>query len=325
MILAADVGATNARLGLFEYHERRLSPVAIKKFRNQDYPSFDRILDAFFTEPRPIVSACFGIAGPVLNGKVHLTNLNWIIDRCEMQIRLRTERVWLLNDLESTGYGISQLRPEDFLVINAGVPDKTASAALIAAGTGVGESRLERNGNGMCPLPAEAGHADFAPNDDLQSELLVHLRGRYGHVSWDRVLSGPGLHLIYEFLRDTSRVAENPGVAERIRTGDPGAVISQAALDGECELSVKALDTFVSIYGSESGNMALRYLARAGVYLGGGIAPKIRNKLTDGTFMKAFVEKGRMKSMLELVPVSVILNDQAALFGAAYFAASHSD
>jgi glucokinase len=324
MILAADLGATNARLGLFEYHDRRLSPVDVKKFRNHEYPSFNAILDAFLSESATISGACFGIAGPVLDGRVHLTNLNWIIDQREAQSRLRTERVWLLNDLESTGYGISQLRPEDFLVINPGVPDTTASAALIAAGTGVGETRLARNSNGMFPLPAEAGHADFAPNDDLQSELLLYLRAQFGHVSWDRVLSGPGLHLIYKFLRDTDRFTENPEVAERIRCGDPGAVISQAALDGECRLCIKALDTFVSIYGSESGNMALRYLARAGVYLGGGIAPKIRNKLTDGTFMTAFVAKGRMRSMLELVPVSVILNDQAALLGAAYFAASHS-
>ena len=323
MILAADVGATNTRLGLFESHDWRLSPVVVTKFRNRDFPSFGAILDSFLPEPTPIAGACFGIAGPVLDGKVHLTNLNWIIDRCELQVSLHTQHVWLLNDLESTGYGISQLRPDDFLVINPGVPDKAASAALIAAGTGVGESRLERNGNGVYPLPAEAGHADFAPNDELQSALLLHLRGQFGHVSWDRVLSGPGLHLIYEFLRDSGRAAENPAVAEKIRTGDPGAVISQAALDGECELCVQALDTFVSIYGSESGNMALRYLSRAGVYLGGGIAPKIRNKLMDGTFMRAFVAKGRMKSMLERVPVSVILNDQAALLGAAYFAASH--
>ena len=325
MILAADVGATNARLGLFDFHERRLSPIVVQKFRNQEYPSFNAILDTFLTASTPIASACFGIAGPVIDGRVHLTNLNWTIDRSDLQSRLSTDRVWLLNDLESTGYGIGQLHPDDFLVINRGVPDETASAALIAAGTGVGESRLERNGNGMYPLPAEAGHADFAPNDEFQSALLLHLRGRYGHVSWDRVLSGPGLHLIYEFLRDSGRATENPAVAERIRTGDPGAVISQAALDEECELCVQALDTFVSIYGSESGNMALRYLARAGVYLGGGIAPKIRSKLTDGTFMKAFVAKGRMKSMLERIPVSVILNDQAALLGAAFFAASHLD
>jgi glucokinase len=325
MILAADVGATNARLGLFEYRDQQLSPAAVKKFRNEDYPSFNAILDSFLVDPQPISRACFGIAGPVLDGKVHLTNLNWIIDRREAQARLGTHRVWLLNDLEATGYGISQLRSEDFLVINRGVPDGCASAALIAAGTGLGEARLERNGTGKYPLPAEAGHADFAPNDDLQSALLLHLRGQFGHVSWDRVLSGPGLHLIYEFLRDIGHAAENSQVAERIRTGDPGAVISQAALDNECALCVHALDTFVYIYGSESGNMALRYLARAGVYLGGGIAPKIRNKLADGTFMKAFVAKGRMQSMLELVPVSIILNDQAALLGAAHYAATQSE
>lgn len=193
---------------------------------------------------------------------------------------------------------------------------------MIAAGTGVGETTLQRNGNGRVPLPAEAGHADFGPNDDLQSELLLYLRKRFGHVSWDRVLSGPGLHLIYEFLRDSGRGVEDGAVAEQIKTGDAGAIISRYGLERRCALCVKALDSFVSIYGSESGNMALRYLARAGVYLGGGIAPKIREKLADGTFMRAFVEKGRMKEMLEQVPVYVILNDQAALLGAAYYAAT---
>jgi glucokinase len=320
MILAADVGATNARLGLFEFAKQRLTPTVVSKYQNRDYKSFDAILDAFLGTTPKVTSACFGIAGPVLEGKVHLTNLNWIIDQRECESRLGTN-VTLLNDMEATGYGISQLRPGDLLTLNPGVPDENASAALIAAGTGLGESALQCNGRGRIPVPAEAGHADFAPNNDLESELLMYLRKRFGHVSWDRVLSGPGLHLIYEFLRDTGRGVENSEVAKKIRTGDPGAVISQAALENECELCVRALNIFASIYGSESGNMALRYLARAGVYLGGGIAPKIRTKLTDGNFMKAFAAKGRMKAMLELVPVYVILNDQAALLGAAHYAA----
>jgi glucokinase len=321
MILAADVGATNARLGLFEFSNQRLAPSIITKYHNRDYKSFGAILDAFLGSNHSITSACFGIAGPVIDGKVHLTNLNWIIDQLECESRLGTH-VALLNDMEATGYGIGQLRPDDLLTLNAGVPDDSAAAALIASGTGLGESALQSNGIGRIPVPAEAGHADFAPNNDIESELLLYLRKRFGHVSWDRVLSGPGLHLIYEFLRDTGHGVERPEVAEKIRTGDPGAVISQAALRGECELCVRALDIFVSIYGSESGNMALRYLARAGVYLGGGIAPQIRTKLTDGNFMKSFAAKGRMKAMLELVPVYVILNDQAALLGAAHYAAT---
>jgi glucokinase len=323
MILAADVGATNARVGLFEFADQQLVPVTISKFRNSDYKSFGAVLDAFLGADRHITSACFGIAGPVIDGKVHLTNLNWTIDQreCESQIG---GTVSLLNDMEATGYGISQLRSEDLLVLNAGFSDGNAAAALIAAGTGLGESALQRNGLGRIPVPAEAGHADFAPNNDLETELLLYLRRKFGHVSWDRVLSGPGLHLIYEFLRDTDRGKEKPEIAELIRAGDPGAVISRAALRNDCELCVRALDIFVSIYGSESGNMALRYLARAGVYLGGGIAPKIRTKLTHGNFMKAFAGKGRMKAMLELVPVYVILNDQAALLGAAHYAATRS-
>jgi glucokinase len=324
MIFAADVGATNARLGLFEASGQRLSPIRVSKFHNRDFPSFDAILDKFLADRPAVDAACFGIAGPVLDGKVHLTNLNWLIDRRKVQSRLGTDRVWLLNDMEATGYGIGEMQPQDLLVLNPGIPEENSSAALIASGTGLGETSLQRNGVGRLPLPAEAGHADFAPNSDLETDLLIYLRKRFGHVSWDRVLSGPGIHLIYEFLRDSGRGKEDPAIAEKIRTGDPGAVISQSALDGECELCVQALNMFVSIYGSESGNMALRYLARAGVYLGGGIAPKIRSKLTDGTFLRAFVEKGRMKSLLEQVPVRVILNDQAALLGAARYAATHS-
>ena len=324
MIFAADVGATNARLGLFEASGQRLSPIRVSKFHNRNFPSFDAILDKFLADRPAVDAACFGIAGPVLDGKVHLTNLNWLIDRRKVQSRLGTDRVWLLNDMEATGYGIGEMQPQDLLVLNPGIPDENSSAALIASGTGLGETSLQRNGVGRLPLPAEAGHADFAPNSDLETDLLIYLRKRFGHVSWDRVLSGPGIHLIYEFLRDSGRGKEDPAIAEKIRTGDPGAVISQSALDGECELCVQALNMFVSIYGSESGNMALRYLARAGVYLGGGIAPKIRSKLTDGTFLRAFVEKGRMKSLLEQVPVRVILNDQAALLGAAWYAATHS-
>jgi len=322
MILAADVGATNSRVGLFDFVDQHLAQISVKKFHNRDHKSFKAILDEFPGTRHDISGACFGIAGPVLDGRVHLTNLNWIIDTREFQALLGTPHVWLLNDMEATGYGISQLREEDLLVLNAGKPDQSASAALIAAGTGVGETTLQRNGTGRIPLAAEAGHADFAPNNDIENELLLHLRKQFGHVSWDRVLSGPGLHLIYEFLRDTGRGAENSEIAERIRTGDPGAEISIAALKNQCELCVHALDIFTSIYGSESGNMALRYLARAGVYLGGGIAPKIRTKLTDGTFMRAFSAKGRMMAMLDLIPVYVILNDQAALLGAAHYAAT---
>jgi len=212
------------------------------------------------------------------------------------------------------------LRPNDLLSINDGSTLDGAPAALIAAGTGLGEAILMPRGATRIPFPTESGHADFAPTNALQCAFLQHLWGRYHHVSWDRVLSGPGLLMIYQFLRESTRDAERKDLAERMRTEDPSAVISETALNGNCQLCVAALDLFASLLGAESGNLALRALARGGIYLCGGIAPKIQRKLTDGKFMSAFVDKGRMREFLEDIPVRIVLNDQTALLGAAAFA-----
>ena len=324
MILAADVGATNTRLGLFEFSNDKLQPKLVRKFRNRDYKGLEAGLREFLSSGDHVDCACFGVAGPVVNGRVELTNCEWVVDRCELITQLGTPRVALLNDVEATGYGIAQLGEQDLLFINKGVPDSSSAAALIAAGTGLGESILYGSGAGRIPLPSESGHADFAPNNEVETELLRYLRERFHHVSWDRVLSGPGLLLIYEFLRDTGRAPVQSEVAAEIRTGDPGAVISAAALAGTCQLCSQALDLFVGIYGAESGNLALRALARGGVYLAGGIAPKIRQKIQDGTFMQAFRDKGRMRPLLESIPVYLILTEQTALLGAAAFAAGLS-
>ncbi len=324
MILAADVGATNTRLGLFELSNGRLQPKVVRKFRNRDFGGLEASLAEFLNFGARIDCACFGVAGPVVDDRVDLTNCDWVVDRSQLMAQLGTPRVALLNDVEATGYGISQLGNHDLLVINKGIPDSASAAALIAAGTGLGESILYGSGTTRIPLPSESGHADFAPNNEVESELLCYLRARFHHVSWDRVLSGPGLLLIYEFLRDSGRAKEQPEIAEGIRTGDPGAVISAAAQAGRCELCSQALDLFVGIYGAESGNLALRALARGGVYIAGGIAPKIRQKIQDGSFMQAFRDKGRMRLLLESIPVYLILNEQIALLGAAAFAATLS-
>lgn len=321
MILAGDVGASNTRLGLFDTKDGSLVPVSVHKFRNRDFPGLEAVLDEFVPADKTVDSACCGVAGPVFNNKSTITNCGWEVDASQLQQRLRGAAISLINDMEATAYGIPQLRAEDLLVLNAGRHDANAPAALIAAGTGLGETILQRNGTGRIPIPAEAGHADFAPNNDLESDLLLFLRKQLGHVSWDRVLSGPGLLRIYEFFRDSGRGKANPTVAERIRNCDPGAAISEAAIQKECDVCVKSLDLFTGIYGAESGNLALRALARAGVYVGGGIAPKIRQKLAEGTFMRSFVAKGRMQPLVETFPVYVILNDQAALLGAASYAA----
>ena len=322
MILAGDVGATKTTLGLFRSDGAKLSPVSVRKFLNRDYGSFDAVLDDFLTSRNGWTTVCFGIAGPVLEGHVAVTNLHWDIDISALVTRFSAARVRVINDVEATAYGIDALAADDLLTLNVGVEDPCAPAALIASGTGLGESILLPRGTMRVPYPAEAGHADFAPNTAIEAELLQYLWKRYKHVSWDRVLSGPGLRLIYEFLRDTGRGTEQPALAEKMLTEDAAAVISQAALNESCEICTKALDTFTAIYGSEAGNLALRALARGGLYVGGGIAPRIVSKLADGVFLRAFCAKGRMTSLLESIPVRVILNDQAGLLGAARYASS---
>jgi glucokinase len=228
----------------------------------------------------------------------------------------------LLNDLEATAYGVFTLENEEFYALNEGTMHYTGNKALIAAGTGLGQAILYDNGRHFHALPSEGGHADFAPRNELEIELLRYLLKRFTHVSYERVLSGPGLVNIYRFLKEGRGMAEPPLLAERFAAGDdPAAVIATAALAKEAEICCAALDLFVSIYGAEAGNMALRFKSVRGLYVGGGIAPKILDKLKDGTFMRSFIDKGRYTEFLAAMPVQVVLNPQAGLRGAAYYAA----
>ena len=230
----------------------------------------------------------------------------------------------MLNDLEATAYGILWLRSDEMEVLNVGNPPKKRQAlALIAAGTGLGEGILFWDGQSYRPMPSEGGHTDFAPSNDQEIELLRYLRGQYLHVSYERLLSGPGLHAIYEFLRDTKK-NEPTWLAEKIKVGNPAAEIAQAGLQGQAEIAKQALELFASIYGAEAGNLALKALSLDGVYVGGGIAPKLITKLQDGTFMKAFTNKGRYKRLMSQMPVKVIMNQQTALLGAASVAGALS-
>jgi glucokinase len=239
---------------------------------------------------------------------------------------LRIESVTLLNDLEAAAYGVFTLEEEEFFTLNQGELRDAGNKALIAAGTGLGQAILYNDGRHFRPLATEAGHADFAPRNELEIALLRHLIGRFGHVSYERVLSGPGLFNIYGFLKEAQGMAEPPALREQLSTApDTSAVISKAALAGEFEICVKALDVFVSLYGAEAGNLALRAKSLRGVYVGGGIAPKILDKLKDGLFMRAFVDKGRYTDLVRAVPVHVVLNEAAALRGAAYYGALVSD
>jgi glucokinase len=269
-----------------------------------------------------IDSACFGIAGPVVDGRVKTPNLPWMVDTAELRRALKLESVTLLNDLEAGAYGIVTLDEDEFCMLNEGTMRQSGNKALIAAGTGLGQAILHDDGRHFHPLASEGGHADFAPRNELEIELLRYLLDRFGHVSYERVLSGPGLFNIYRFFKESRGLDEPSWLTERFAAADDAsAVVSKAALAGEAEICLKSLQIFVSIYGAEAGNLALRAKSVRGLYIGGGIAPKILDKLKDGDFMRAFVDKGRYTDLLAAIPVQVVLNDQAALRGAAYYAA----
>jgi glucokinase len=321
MILAGDIGGTHARLAFVTVEGRSLSIAAETIYSSRKYASLEDVLDRFLSEHRqPVQHACFGVAGPVRDNRSDATNLPWVVDGRSLGGRLRLDEVRVINDLEANAYGIGALEAKDFLVLQTGAAGPRGNAAVIAAGTGLGEAGLYWDGNRHHPFAAEGGHADFAARDPLEAELLRYLRTQFDHVSYERVVSGPGLFNIYRFLRETGR-AEEPGwLAEQLKGRDASPLIARLGLEGAPEICMRALDLFVSAYGAEAGNLALKVLATGGVYLGGGIAPQILPKLKEPIFLEAFRSKGRMRPLLEAMPVRVILNEQAALLGAAWCA-----
>lgn len=326
MILAGDVGGTNTRLAVFAMDAMGSQPMAEATVASQSYASLGDIVQPFLsTYGSNVRFACFGVAGPVQQGHSRAVNLPWEVDAQQLARQTGLDRVWLLNDLEATAYGVTELRPQDTVTLNPGAPNAEGNAAIIAAGTGLGEAGLYRHEGQYWPFATEGGHTSFAPGNEVHIALLRHLQQRFSHVSWERVVSGPGLYNIYTFLRDTGRGQELPWVTEEMHQQDPAAVISGAALTGQCALCVHALSIFVELYGAEAGNLALKVMATAGVFIGGGIAPKILAQLREPVFMQAFTAKGRLQSVLEAVPVHVILNDKTALYGAARYAMLHSE
>lgn len=318
MILAGDIGGTHTRLALFTVKGERLTSAIEETFPSRAYSGLAEIVSQFMSAHKlSVSSACFGIAGPVRHGRSETTNLPWVVEARQLASALGIPIVLLINDLEANAYGIATLEPSEWVVLNAGAPNAVGNAAVIAAGTGLGEAGLYWDGKSYRPFATEGGHTDFAPRTALEVELLRFLLVRFERVSYERVLSGPGLLNIYQFLRDTGRGEEPAWLTEELRHQDPAAAITQAALADQCALCEQALDLFVSLYGAEAGNLALKIMATGGVFVGGGIAPKIIPRLTTSTFMEAFLAKGRMRPVLEAIPVRVILNDRAALFGAA--------
>jgi glucokinase len=322
MILAGDIGGTNARLAFFDVLDGQFNQISVSIYPSRQYSGLDEIVAKFVSDSslRPD-RACFGIAGPVRNGRVETSNLPWIVDSERLAAELHVQKTTLINDLEANAWGIPALNPKDVVELNQVKGTPCGNQAVIAAGTGLGEAGMYWDGAQHQVFACEGGHADFAPRNELEIDLFRYLSARFGHVSYERIISGPGLVNVYRFLRDTNRGSEPKWLTDEMSNSDPAAAISKAASEGKCSLCEQAVDIFVSIYGAETGNLALRLMATGGVYLAGGIAPKMLSKLSSPLFMQSFLSKGRMQPLLESIPVRVITNDKTALLGAARYAA----
>lgn len=323
MILAGDIGGTKTILALFEIHENTLKLHSKQQFASKDYDSFNDVLLEFIrlnTNPA-IDAACFGIAGPIIDEKCHTTNLPWEIAATELRTLLNTSHVRLLNDLEATAYGMLYLNEDEFVDLNPDAPVYHGNRAVIAAGTGLGEAMLFFDGTSYHPSGSEGGHCDFAPLTSQQDSLLQWLRQRFSdHVSYERILSGPGIATLYDFLLESNFAPPPHQMTNLSETDDRSARISQCALENHDPLCIETLRLFTEIYGAEAGNLALKSMSLGGVYIGGGIAPKILPFIQTDIFMNAFTAKGRFEPMLRKMRVKISLNPETALLGAAYFA-----
>ena len=321
-VLAGDIGGTKTRLGVFEVEGVKCRMVEERSYPSRDYPGLGEIVADFVgSDGTDCRAACFGIAGPVTGRRMRTTNLPWVVDADELEGRSGIARVALLNDLEATGWGVAALGESQIAVLNPGLPDAVGNGAVIAAGTGFGEGGIYWSGSEARPFACEGGHTSFSPTDELCDRLLSFLRRSHGHVSWERVLSGPGLADLFRFMVAEAGESEPGWFVEAEQTGDPVPAISEMALEGRCDISGRTLELFARLYGEEAGNLALKVMATGGVWVGGGIAPRIRRFLEDGAFMDGFLAKGRMRPLLETMPVRIVLDDGAALLGAARFAA----
>lgn len=306
MILAGDIGGTKTHLAIFE--EQRL--VREEKFPSKEFHSLSDIIRRF--NPGKIEKACFGVAGPVQNGRSQITNLSWVVDAEKLSREFKT-KVSVINDLEASAWGINRLKPNELATLNAG-EKKKGNAVVVSAGTGLGVAGLYWDGAKFRPFASEGGHANFGPHDSSDIEFWHYLHKKYGHVSWERVVAGPGIEHLYWFL------VEKRGIKEKLEGENLPRIISEQGVSGKSKICREVLERFASLYGNEAGNLALTYLAVGGVYLGGGIAPKILPILKEGLFMRSFVDKGRFQSLLEKVPINIILNENTALLGAAEYA-----
>ncbi|GAC1661685.1 MAG: glucokinase [Candidatus Acidiferrum sp.] len=319
VILAGDVGGTKCNLALFKESAGKLTPIIKQRFASKEFAQFDLIVKEFLRQAAArytgdrISAAGFGIAGPVIENRVRATNLPWIVEAEQLRKEINTPHVVLMNDLGATGHSLEHLPPEDFCVLNIGKPEAGGTKALVAAGTGLGESILAWNGKRYYVVPSEGGHADYAPHNEQQIDLLRFMRRRYPQVSWELILSGRGFRTLHEFL---DPLVKHPPFEDP--DADPAPEITKRGLEKSCPVCVDTLDLWTSVYGAEAGNLALKVLALGGVFVAGGIAVKILDKIKEGGFFRAFQDKWKFENLLGNIPVSVVLNESAPLIGAAY-------
>ena len=321
MILAGEIGATRTRLAAFETEGNKLQKVVEKIYMSQEERNLPEIIVGFIrTEGIPVHNACFGVAGPVRGGQSKISNLSWVIDAKELATLLKLKSVGLINDLEAFAYGIDALESKDFITLSEGSEDAEGNRAVISARTGLGVAGLFWDGNRHHPFACEGGHSNFAPSDNLEIELLQYLQKKYGRVSCERVLSGPGIKNIYDFLRDTRKFEEPDWLREQLsHAQDAPALISQLALEDKAAICEQSLAIFVAIYGSQTGDCALNYMSTGGIFIGGSIAAKIVPKMKDPIFLRAFLAKGRMEPLLGEMPVKIVINDDSGIMGAALY------
>ena len=317
-VLAGDIGGTKTNLGVFVMGKRRPLLKGFHSYPSIEYKGLEDIIDLFLSEnPLKINKACFGIAGPVENGRCKTTNFPWDVYESRIEKTFKLKKVWLINDLSAMAVSVPYLTRSEIFTLNDTHPEKKGNISLIAPGTGLGQALLIYNEGEYISVPSEGGHVDFAPCNELEVGLLKYLWGEYGHVSIERIISGMGILNVYNYLKSTGRYYEPKWLAEKIKKEDPARTINESASEKGQKLCLKAIDTFLSILGAAAGNLALTGLTKGGVYIGGGIPPKLLWRFKEDIFMNSFQRKGRFSGLLEKIPVNIILNNNAALLGAA--------
>ena len=318
VVLAGDAGATKTNLALFKWENNSSTLLREAKYRSHDYKNIIELTDVFQKELPSPDTICFAVAGPVLNGHAKFSNINWEIDRAEISNHFGLQKVSLINDLEATAYGLAMLTEKDIAVIHKGDETAGGNVAIIAPGTGLGEAGLYWDGNAYHPFATEGGHCDFAPRNEFDFELYNYLQGKFGHVSWERLICGPGILNIYHFLRDIKKREEPGWLKEKFNDADAAAVISGHV--NESTICSETMQLFVRYLAYESANLILKYKATGGLFIGGGIVPQIVPLLENNKFYSSFCQSGRLNYLLEKVPVKILLNTKAPLLGAAYYA-----